>query len=78
MGFAWETERKVNYFVFAVLPFGLLSACYAFTKLLRPLISYWRGLGPRAVVYLDDGVVVVNGYDRAVQLSKKVQNNLQA
>ena len=44
LGFAWETEEKINYFVFAVLPFGLLSACYAFTKLLRPLIRYWRGL----------------------------------
>ena len=76
MGFVWETEGKVNYFVFAVLPFGLSSACYAFTKLLRPLIRYWQGLGLRAVVYLDDGLVAVNGYDRAVQQSKKVQSDL--
>ena len=41
LGFAWKTEGKVCYFIFAVLPFGLLSACYAFTKLLRPLIRYW-------------------------------------
>ena len=31
LGFAWETEGKVSYFVFAVMPFGLSSACYTFT-----------------------------------------------
>ena len=76
LGFAWETEGKVSYFVFAVLPLDLSSACYAFTKLLRPLIWYWRGLGLWAVVYLDDGVVAVNGYDRAVHQIKKVQSDL--
>ena len=61
LGFAWETEGKVSYFVFAVMPFGLSSACYTFTKLLRLLIKYWQGLGLRAVVYLDDGIVAVKG-----------------
>ena len=48
-----------NYFVFAVLPFGLSTACYLFTKLLRPLIRYWRGQGLKAILYLDDGIVAV-------------------
>jgi len=40
-----------------VLPLGLGSACYAFTKLLRPLmIKRWRSLGIRSVLYLDDGI----------------------
>ena len=76
LSFAWETEGKVSYFVFAVMPFGLSSACYTFTKLLRPLIKYWGGLGLRAVVYLDDGIVAVKGYDRAVQQSKRVRSDL--
>ena len=40
LGFAWEVEGIVTFFVFTVLPFGLSSACYAFTKLLRPLVRY--------------------------------------
>ena len=39
LGFSWELEGKLGFFVFTVLPFGLSSACYAFTKLLRPLIK---------------------------------------
>jgi len=34
LGFQW----KGVFYVFKVLPFGLSSACYLFTKLLRPLI----------------------------------------
>ena len=46
------------YYVFTVLPFGLSTACYVFTKLLRPLVRYWRARGIRIVVYLDDGLAV--------------------
>ena len=35
--------------------FGLSSAPYIFTKLLRPLVKHWRSQGIRAVIYLDDG-----------------------
>ena len=50
-----------QFYVFSVLPFGLATACYAFTKLLRPLIKYWRSQGLRALLYLDDGIVAVKG-----------------
>ena len=32
LGFAWEVKGIVTFFVFTVLPFGLSSACYAFTN----------------------------------------------
>ena len=57
LGFSW----KGRFFVFTVLPFGLCSACYIFTKLMHPLVRYWRSLGLRAVVYLDDGLCAVKG-----------------
>ena len=41
--------------MFRVLPFGLSTACYVFTKLLRPLVKRWRSLGLRAIIYIDDG-----------------------
>jgi len=46
----------LRYFAFTVLPFGLSSACFCFTKLLRPLVSPWRSMGRNSFVYLDDGL----------------------
>ena len=54
----WELEGVPCYFVFAVLPFGLSTAYYLFTKI---LIRYWRGGGLKAIVNLDDGTVAVPG-----------------
>jgi hypothetical protein len=45
----------VKYYSFLVLPFGLTSAPYIFTKCLRPLVKHWRSKGMCIVVYLDDG-----------------------
>lgn len=57
LGFAWDFQPGVTrYFVFVVLPFGLSTACYLFTKLLRPLIKKWRGEGLRSIIYIDDGI----------------------
>ena len=38
LGFQWGTKERICYYVFTVLPFGLSTACYLFTKLTRPLI----------------------------------------
>jgi len=62
--------------VFNVLPFGLATACYAFTKLLRPLVKYWRGKGLRALLYLDDGIVAVSGKEAAQVASQQVRGDL--
>ena len=37
LGFSWPCSGKVGFFTFRVLQFGLSSACFCFTKLLRPL-----------------------------------------
>jgi hypothetical protein len=72
LGFSW----KNCYFTFTVLPFGLSSACYIFTKLVRPLVKYWRGKGLRIIVYLDDGLCAMDGETHALQASKLVQSTL--
>jgi len=59
------------------LPFGLSSACYLFTKLLRPLIRLWRGRGLKAIVYLDDSAVAVKGKDKAAHESAIVREDLE-
>ena len=57
LGFSWAFEDGVpRFFQFNVLPFGLSTAPYIFTKLLRPLVKLWRGRGFHSVVYLNDGI----------------------
>ena len=55
LGFQWEGQ----FYVFTVLPFGLSTACYILTKLLRPVVKHIQALGVRLVLYLDDGIVSV-------------------
>ena len=76
LGFSWEMDGARKYFVFVVLPFGLATACYAFTMLLRPLIRYWRGQGLRVVLNLDDGTVTVKGEAAAQRVSALIQEDL--
>ena len=56
LGFAWPFSGVVRYFTFAVLPFGLSSACFCFTKLMRPLVRRWRSMGHTSFIYLEDGL----------------------
>ena len=52
LGFQWALGgARSRYFCFTVLPFGLSSAPYLFTKFFRPLVRYWRGLGIHLVLY---------------------------
>ena len=39
-------------------------------------MGYWRGQGLRVVLYLDDGIVAVEGLDKAIETSKKVHADL--
>jgi len=76
LGFRWDMEGVESYFVFKVLPFGLSSACYFFTKLLRPLVKFWRGHGYRIVVYLDDGICSMQA-EQAEAASEFIQDTLR-
>jgi len=59
-----------------VLPFGLSTACYAFTKLLQPQVKYWQNQGLWALLYLDDGIVAVQGKEAALRASERVRRDL--
>ena len=76
LGFAWETDGQQHFYVFTVLHFGLSTACYVFTKLMRPLIRYWRGRGLSDCTYVNDGIVEVKGKERAIQESRRIQSEL--
>ena len=44
LGFSWIIEGIERFFVFTLLVFGLASAPFIFTKVVRVLIRHWRGM----------------------------------
>ena len=67
-----------RFFQFNVLPFGLGTAPYIFTKLLRLLVKWWRSRGFHCVVYLDDGLDLEETYDIAEHAAHHTQGDLYA
>ncbi|KAK3093403.1 hypothetical protein FSP39_015112 [Pinctada imbricata] len=64
------------YFTFTVLPFGLHSSPYVFTKCVKPLVAHWRALGLKIVVYLDDGICAVKNLDEGRRAANIVKSDL--
>jgi hypothetical protein len=56
LGFQWEGEL----YVFRVLPFGLASAPWCFTKIMRTIFLHLRFRGVRLINYLDDLLFLVS------------------
>ena len=58
LAFSWHFGTNcVRYFQFTVLAFGLSSALFIFTKLIKPLEAFWRLQGiPIAIFFFNDGV----------------------
>ena len=73
LGFYWKSK----YYVFKVLPFGLSTAGYICTKVLRHPVQYWRSQGIRIIMYLDDGIAVADNNEHAVQYSKIIREDLE-
>ena len=69
LGFSWQfrNDSHHRFFVFRVLPFGLSSACYLFTKLTRPVVYHWRARGITSFMYIDDGLIVSPDLDSALR-----------
>lgn len=63
LGFKWANQ----YYEYNVLPFGLSSSGYIFSKVMREIVKHWRGRGIKIVMYLDDGLGGGNGFDNALE-----------
>ena len=55
---ALEERLEKKYYVFNVLPFGISSAAFIFTNVLRKVVKYWRSLGLKVITYVK--VIVSN------------------
>jgi hypothetical protein len=76
LGFSWGSGTARRWFMFRVLPFGLSTACYVFTKLLRPLVKRWRSKGLRCIVYIDDGIYAADSQAECVEGTKTITDDL--
>lgn len=77
LGFSWIFGAKRRYFIFNVLPFGISTAGYIFTKVTRSLVTHWRSVGYKIVMYLDDGMGGSSELSECLQVSEKVQLDLK-
>ena len=69
-------RRHQVFSIFAVLTFGLSSAPYLFTRLLKLLVKKWRTGGKSIVVFLDDGLGAAADYTKARISSLSVHAHL--
>ena len=76
LGFQWEHKGQKKYYVFNVLPFGISSAAFIFTKVLRKVVQYWRSLGLKVIMYLDDGLAGATNFSEAVSISNLIRKDL--
>lgn len=69
-----EADRKYLRFLFqgimyefTCLPFGLNTAPYVFTKIMKPVVYHLRSLGLLSVVYLDDFLCLADSYENCLK-----------
>ena len=77
LGFQWCYKGKNRFFVFNVLPFGLNVAGVIFTKVLKTLLKKWRSQGFKAVLYLDDGIIISDSQEAAFENVITVRKDLK-
>ena len=58
-----------------MLPFGLSSAPYVFTKVFRPLVKHWRSRGIPLVLYQDDGAGCLHDFSVAQNTASAVRSD---
>ncbi|XP_070536512.1 uncharacterized protein [Ptychodera flava] len=73
LGFAWPFDGVLKFFVFNVLPFGLSTAPYIFTKVTRALLAFWRNKGLKVFMFIDDGIGGASDFTAALQASDSVR-----
>ena len=77
LGFSWTENGVTSYYVFIVLPFGLSTAPYIFTKVCRVLVKYWRANGIKIVIFIDDGIGAAGTFSRAKLSSDFVKRSIE-
>ena len=69
-------QTLVRYSIFNVLPFGLNSACYCFTKVIRNFLKRWRSFRHRRLAYIDDSISRHKNKQLAIEASSMQKKDL--
>lgn len=71
---SFQFENKVYHF--NRLPFGISTAPFVFTKLMKPVVEKFRKIGIRCVIYLDDILIFSRSYEEAKVNTKVIIDQL--
>ena len=71
--FSWVFKGNIKFFNFTLLPFGLNSAPFIFTKVVRPLVKYCRFSSVKITCFLDDGIGIEYNYEEGKRKSEFLQ-----
>ena len=77
LAFSWITDGKERFFVFTVLKFGLATAPFIFTEVVRVLIKHWRGIAIRIFAFVDDFLGEAKSREEDAETSAQVNGDLE-
>ena len=67
---------QIGNFQFLVLVFGIVRACYVFTKII-PFVKKWRSIGIKSVNYIEDGLNGSSMYNKCKECTGLVLHDLK-
>lgn len=65
-------KYKNKHYQFNALPFGLSSAPYVFTKIMKPVVNILRKRGIKLVVYIDDFLIIADSKEKCQKQADEV------
>ena len=77
LGFSFEENNIQKHFTFTVLPFGLSTAGYVFTRTMNCIIRQARMHGIKVIAYLDDVICVANSQEDSERCTHNVINTFK-
>jgi hypothetical protein len=73
VGFKW----KGVYYQYNCLPFGLSTAPWVFSKVIRELVMFWRARGINILPYLDDLLFFITGCEACRRMAREVEHDMR-
>ena len=67
---------KGSYYQYNCLSFGLSTAPWVFSKVMRELVMYWRRSGIKVLPYLDDFLFAARSRDKAFVLRDRIEQDM--
>ena len=69
------SAKKLVFHVYNCLPFGVSTAPWVFSKIMRELVMFWRSSGIRALPYLVDFLFLKQGAQTCLLMSRRVEGD---